>query len=167
MSWAACRACSPRVCSWPSGPSPGGRDDRWTAPRPPGGERSAVSDPHSPWPNSRACTRWRSTRSRRGVTLVGGVGLTVLVLGALWVSGRRWGVAGARAVVLAMAAYAAAALGLDLLTGLAAAVQDRVGWLTVVGTTFVEELGEALSALLVLVTVRWQSPAPGRRRPSA
>jgi hypothetical protein len=85
----------------------------------------------------------------------------------LWVSGRRWGVAGARAVVLAMAAYAAAALGLDLLTGLAAAVQDRVGWLTVAGTTFVEELGEALSALLVLVTVRWQSPAPGRRRPSA
>jgi hypothetical protein len=102
-----------------------------------------------------------------GVTLVGGVGLTVLVLGALWVSGRREGVAGAGAVVLAMAAYAAAALGLDLLTGLAAAVQDRVGWLTVAGTTFVEELGEALSALLVLVTVRWQSPAPGRRRPSA
>jgi hypothetical protein len=59
-----------------------------------------------------------------------------------------------------MAAYAGVALGLDLLTGLAAALQGRVGRLTVVGSTFVEELGEALSALLLLVTVRWQS-APG------
>jgi hypothetical protein len=89
------------------------------------------------------------------VTLVGGLALTALALGALWVSGRRWGVAATRPVVLALATYAVVALGLDLLTGTAAAVQDRVGWLTVSGTTFVEELGEALAALLLLVTVRW------------
>jgi hypothetical protein len=69
-------------------------------------------------------------------------------------------VAATRPVVLALAAYAAVALGLDLLTALAAAVQDRVGWLTVSGATFVEELGEALAALLLLVTVRWQTSEP-------
>jgi hypothetical protein len=63
-----------------------------------------------------------------------------------------------------MAAYAGVALGLDLLTGLAAAMQARVGRLTFAGSTFVEELGEALSALLLLVTVRWQS-APRADRP--
>ena len=89
------------------------------------------------------------------LTLVGGLALTALALGALWMSGRRWGVAATRPVVLALATYAVVALGLDLLTGTAAAVQDRVGWLTVSGTTFVEELGEALAALLLLVTVRW------------
>ncbi len=98
------------------------------------------------------------------VTLVGGLALTLLVLGAAWVTGRRWGVAAARPVVLALATYAAVALGLDLLTGVAAAVQERVGWLTVSGATFVEELGEALAALLLLVTVRWhastRAPAP-------
>jgi hypothetical protein len=92
------------------------------------------------------------------LTLVGGLALSCLVLGLLWMAGRRWGVAAALPVVLAMTAYAAVALGLDLLTGLAAAVQDHVGWLTVSGATFVEELGEALAALLLLVTVRWQSP---------
>lgn len=89
------------------------------------------------------------------LTLVGGLALTALALGALWMSGRRWGVAATRPVVLALATYAVVALGLDLLTRTAAAVQDRVGWLTVSGTTFVEELGEALAALLLLVTVRW------------
>jgi hypothetical protein len=89
------------------------------------------------------------------VTLVGGLALTALALGALWMTGRRWGVAATRPVVLALATYAVVALGLDLLTGLAAAVQDRVGWLTVSGTTFVEELGEALAALILLVTIRW------------
>jgi hypothetical protein len=93
------------------------------------------------------------------LTLVGGLVLTALALGALWIAGRRMGVAAARPVVLALAAYAAVALGLDLLTGLAAAVQDRVGWLTVSGATFVEELGEAMAALLLLTTVRWQTAA--------
>jgi hypothetical protein len=96
-------------------------------------------------------------------TLLGGVSLTVLVLGGLWTTGRRSGV-GARSVVAALAAYALAALGLDQLTGLAAAVQDRVGWLTVSGATFVEELGEALAALLLVVTVRWQLPSTSGRR---
>jgi hypothetical protein len=97
-----------------------------------------------------------------GLTLVAGLVLTGLALGALLSAGRRWGVAAARPVVLALALYALVALGLDLLTGLAAAVQDRVGWLTVSGATFIEELGEALAALLLLVTVRWQAPAaPG------
>jgi hypothetical protein len=89
------------------------------------------------------------------VTLVGGLVLTALALGALWMTGRRWGVAATRPVVLALATYAVVALGLDLLTRAAAAVQDRVGWLTVSGTTFVEELGEALAALILLVTIRW------------
>ena len=101
------------------------------------------------------------------LTLVGGLLLTGLALGALWVAGERWGVAAARPVVAAMALYAVVALGLDLLTGLAAAVQDRVGWLTVSGTAFVEELGEALAALLLLVTVRWQSPAATSAGPSS
>lgn len=100
------------------------------------------------------------------LTLVGGLSLTGIALVALWAAGRRWGVAAARPVVLALAVYAVVALGLDLLTGLAAAVQDRVGWLTVSGATFVEELGEALAALLLLVTVRWQSPAATRREPA-
>ena len=96
------------------------------------------------------------------LTFVGGLVLTGLALGALLSAGRRWGVSAARPVVLALAVYALVALGLDLLTGLAAAVQDRVGWLTVSGATFIEELGEALAALLLLVTVRWNSPAAPR-----
>lgn len=100
------------------------------------------------------------------LTLVGGLSLTVLALGGLWVAGRRRGVAAARPVVLAMAAYALVALGLDQLTDLAAAAQDRVGWLTVSGATFIEELGEALAALLLLVTVRWHSPAATGQAPA-
>src|SRR5215218_2669868 len=89
------------------------------------------------------------------LALVLGVVLAGVTLGMLWAAGRRWGVAAAPPVVLALAAYVAVALGLDLLTNLAAAVQDRVGWLTVSGATFVEELGEALAALVLLVTIRW------------
>jgi hypothetical protein len=100
------------------------------------------------------------------VTLVGGLALTAVALGALWVAGRRWGVAATRPVVLALGTYAVVALSLDVLTGLAAAVQDRVGWLTVSGTTFVEELGEALAALLLLVTVRWHARVGPDRRPA-
>jgi hypothetical protein len=92
-------------------------------------------------------------------TLLLGLLLTVPVLGALYLAGRSWGVPGTRAVVVALAAYALAALGLDLLTGVYAALQDRIDPLTVAGTTYVEELGEALSALCVLVVVRWQVPA--------
>jgi hypothetical protein len=91
------------------------------------------------------------------LSLLGGLVVTAVVLGALSVAGRGWAVASTRPVVVAMAVYAGVALGLDLLTGLAAAAQERVGFLTVVGTTFVEELGEALAALLLLVTIRWQA----------
>jgi hypothetical protein len=90
--------------------------------------------------------------------LVGSVG-SVVGLSALWLAGRRWAVAAAGPVVLALACYAAVALGLDLLTGLAAAVQDHVGSLTETAATFIEELGEALSALLLLVVLRWQAAA--------
>jgi hypothetical protein len=97
------------------------------------------------------------------LTLAGGVALTAVTLAALSRTGRRWAVAAARPVVLALALYAGVALSLDLLTTLAAAVQDRVGWLTVAGTTFVEELGEALAGLVLLVTVRWQAASPLQR----
>jgi hypothetical protein len=91
-------------------------------------------------------------------TLVIGVGGTVLVLTGLALSGRRWGVVAARPVVVAMALYAVAALGLDVVSVLLLVVQDRVGLLSHVAVTFAEELGEALAALFLLVTVRWQLP---------
>lgn len=91
-------------------------------------------------------------------TLVGGVAVTVLTLGALLLSGRRWGVAAAAPVVVALAVYAGAALGLDLVTSLLTAVQDRVGALSRASVTFGEEFGEAVTALFLLVTLRWQLP---------
>ena len=93
------------------------------------------------------------------VTLLVGVAGTVVALGALTVTGRRWGIAAARPVVVAMALYAVAALGLDAVSVLLVAVQSRVGLLSHVAVTFAEELGEALAALFLLVTVRWQLPA--------
>ncbi|MGY1644316.1 hypothetical protein ACI782_24680 [Geodermatophilus sp. SYSU D00703] len=86
-----------------------------------------------------------------------GVVLAVPVLAALWGAGRRAGVAATGAVVLALAGYAAAALSLDVLTDLAALVQHRIGLLTRAAGTLVEELGEALAALALLVVVRGQS----------
>lgn len=94
-------------------------------------------------------------------TLVVGVVLTVVALAALTVTGRRWGVAAARPVVLALGVYAAAALGLEAVTALLVSLHDGVGPLTRAAATFVEELGEALAALLVLVTLRWTLPAAG------
>jgi hypothetical protein len=90
------------------------------------------------------------------LTLVGSVGLAVAALVVLWVLGRRWGVAAAGPVVGALALYAGAAIGLDAVTWLAAAVQTHAGALSATATTFVEELGEALSAFVLLVTVRRQ-----------
>ncbi|WP_448625829.1 hypothetical protein [Geodermatophilus sp. URMC 64] len=88
------------------------------------------------------------------LTLVGSVGLAVAALVLLWVLGRRWGVAATGPVVGALALYAGAAIGLDAVTFLAAAVQTSAGALTHAASTFVEELGEALSALVLVVTVR-------------
>ena len=94
-------------------------------------------------------------------TLAVGVVLTVVALGALAVSGRRWGVAAAGPVVLALGVYAAAALGLDAVTSLLVSLQDDVGALTNAAATFAEELGEATAALFVLVTLRWNLPVAG------
>jgi hypothetical protein len=91
------------------------------------------------------------------VQFLAGVVLAVPVLAALWRSGRLAGVAATGPVVLALAGYAAAALGLDVLTDLAALVQHSVGPLTRAASTLVEELGEALAALALLVVVRGQS----------
>jgi hypothetical protein len=91
------------------------------------------------------------------LTLLGSVLLTGIVLGGLWGLGRRWDVPATRPVVLALALYASAAVGLDAGTWLFAAVQSEVGALSEAAATFVEELGEALTALVLLVTVREQS----------
>jgi len=61
----------------------------------------------------------------------------------------------------------AAALGLDAITSAVAAVQDHVGALSAAASTFVAELGEALAALFVLVTVRWHLPVSPERTPEA
>jgi hypothetical protein len=90
------------------------------------------------------------------LTLVGSVGLAVAALAVLWVLGRRWGVAATGPVVGALALYAGAAIGLDAVTWLAEAVQSSVGDLSAAASTLVEELGEALSAFVLLVTVRRQ-----------
>jgi hypothetical protein len=100
------------------------------------------------------------------LTLVGSAGITVLSLVALAVLGRRWGVAAAGPVVLAMALYAGAAIGLDQVTSVLSALQSHTGALTAAAADFVEELGEALSVLILLVTVRWQAArVPGPRAP--
>ncbi|MGY1688867.1 hypothetical protein [Geodermatophilus sp. SYSU D01105] len=87
-----------------------------------------------------------------------GVLLAVPPLAVLWLAGRRAGVAATGPVVLALAGYAAAALGLDVLTDLAAVVQEPVGALPRALSTLVEELGEALAALALLVVARRQDP---------
>lgn len=92
------------------------------------------------------------------LTLAVGVVLAVAALGGLALAGRRWGIAAARPILFALAAYAAAAIGLDALgSAVLAAHPDAV----LVGAlcTFVEELGEAVTALLVVVAVRWSLPA--------
>jgi hypothetical protein len=91
------------------------------------------------------------------LTLVVGVALAAAALGSLAVAGRRWEIAGARPIVVALGAYAAAAIGLDAVgSAVLAAHPDAV----LVGAfcTFVEELGEAMTALLVVVAVRWNLP---------
>ena len=88
---------------------------------------------------------------------------TLVVLGRL---GRRWGVGATRAVVTGLALYATAALGLDLLGGVAVVVQDSVGVLTGAAITTVEELGEALGVVVLLGSVRRDaSDRVSRRRP--
>jgi hypothetical protein len=94
-------------------------------------------------------------------TLLGSMLLAGIGLGALWATGRRWGVAATRPVVIALAFYASAAIGLDAVTWLIGAVQAETGAFWGAAATFVEELGEALTALVLLGTVRRQSGAVG------
>jgi hypothetical protein len=99
-----------------------------------------------------------------GLTQAGSVAVAVATLTVLWVLGRRWGVAAAGPVVLALAVYAAAAIGLDVVTALVAAVQTHAGALQAAAATLVEELGEALAALVLLVTVHRQAAVDEPRR---
>lgn len=91
------------------------------------------------------------------LTLVVGIVLAGVALGGLTVSGRRWGIGGLVPIVVALAAYAAAAIGLD---ALGSAVEAAHPHAVLVGAlcTFVEELGEAVTALLVVVALRWNLP---------
>jgi hypothetical protein len=99
-------------------------------------------------------------------TLVVGVLVAAVALYALAGTGRRWGIGAARPIAFALAAYAAAALGLDAVTTAVEAAQDHVGALSAAAATFVEELGEALAALVVVVTVRWHLPRSGGVSPA-
>jgi hypothetical protein len=90
-------------------------------------------------------------------TLVGAVIVTVVGLLVLWWTGLRWSVPGASPVTAAMAAYAAAALGLDQVTGaIATASANPVVWAFAV---YVEEGGEAVTALVLLAAVVRSVPA--------
>jgi len=94
------------------------------------------------------------------LTLAVGLLLTGIVLARLTVTGRRMGIPATRPVVVALGAYAAAALGLDAVTAAVEAAQVHAGALSAAAATFVEELGEALAALFVVVSVRWHLPPP-------
>lgn len=92
------------------------------------------------------------------LTLVVGLALAGAALGGLAATGRRRKIAGARSIVVALAAYAVAALGLDALGSAVLAAHRHVVLLGAF-CTFVEEFGEAVTALLVVVAVRWSMPA--------
>lgn len=93
------------------------------------------------------------TSDGRTRTLVASLLLTVVALGILTMTARRWSVPGAGPVVVALAVYAAAALGLDAFTAVVEAVQGYVGARSHAVLGFVEEFGEALAALLLLGAV--------------
>jgi hypothetical protein len=87
----------------------------------------------------------------RDTTLAAAVVVAVVVLPLFWGVGRAWAVPAATPAMLALAAYAAAALGLDQLT---VAVCGSAGSPMAVSLlVFVEESGEAVTALLLLAAV--------------
>ncbi|MGY1786745.1 hypothetical protein [Geodermatophilus sp. SYSU D00698] len=94
-------------------------------------------------------------------TLLLGLAVAVPSLWLLAVAGRAWDVPATVPVVAALAGYALAALGLDVLTHLAGLLAGGAG---AASATFVEELGEALAAVAVLAVVRSGTSAahPGR-----
>ena len=91
------------------------------------------------------------------LTLVVGAVLAATALGGLTITGSRWRVDGVRPVVVALGCYAAAALGLDAI-GSAVVAAHQSTFLVGAVCTFVEELGEAATALIVVVAVRWHLP---------
>jgi hypothetical protein len=93
----------------------------------------------------------------RWATLLGGLALTFVGLPLLWWTGRRWSVPAAGALTFALAVYAAAALGLDEVTALVRALSGGRVWRAF--ATYLEEGGEAVTALLLLAAVaRWLPP---------
>jgi hypothetical protein len=97
---------------------------------------------------------WHSTLEQdggRSVTLVSGVLVTVIGLSVLWWAGRAWSVAAASPVCVALAVYAVAALGLDQVTAAVTTVTSSP--VARVVATFVEEGGEAVTALVLLAAV--------------
>jgi hypothetical protein len=103
------------------------------------------------------------------LTLAVGALLSVVALGMLLRTARRWSVPAGPPVVVALAVYAFAALGLDAVTGLVAGIQGTTGVVADSVATFIEEFGEALGALFVLAMVwcwlpsRDRLPAVARR----
>jgi len=95
-------------------------------------------------------------------TFVVGVALSAVALSVLWRAARRWDVDAGPSVVVALAVYAFAALGLDAITGLVAGIHGTAGVVADAVATFIEEFGEALGALLVLAVVWWWLPAVDR-----
>ncbi len=91
-----------------------------------------------------------------GQTLVLGSLASLVGLPVLGLLGRAWRVPAAAAVVLALAVYVLAALGLDVLTHAVVAVHP--GPLPAAAATLVEELGEALAALALLATLSRRVP---------
>lgn len=96
-----------------------------------------------------------------GQTLVLGSIASLLGLPVLGLVGRAWRVPGSRDVVLALAVYALAALGLDRLT--AAVVYADPTPFAMAAATFVEELGEALTALTLLAVLVRRLPERAQR----
>ncbi|MGY1736612.1 hypothetical protein [Geodermatophilus sp. SYSU D00684] len=90
--------------------------------------------------------------------------LAAVAVAVLWTTGHRWRVAAGRPVAVAVGLYAVAALGLELVTAAGAALASAHGGVEVAVGTYVEELGEALTATVLLTTVhRWTT----RRRRAA
>ena len=100
--------------------------------------------------------------SAGALTLVVGVLLSVVVLAVLLRTARRWDVPAGPWVVVALAAYAFAALGLDAVTGAVGTIPGTTGVVADAVAAFVEEFGEALGALFVLAMV-WRR-LPSRQR---
>jgi hypothetical protein len=86
-------------------------------------------------------------------TMIAAVTLTIL-----WRTGLAWGISARVAVLVALGFYAAAALGLDVVTAALARLDGPMRASAVAVGTFVEEFAEAITALFVLKAVRANRP---------